>query len=416
MDDGTYLHLATRFGTPLYVYDLQTLRQSVRELRKIVPYDYELLYSVKANPHPRIVEEAAAEGCGAEISSIGELRVALGAGVSPEKMQVTGPGKSELFYQLAIEANCGTYSVESPQDLHRLNSVARDFRQHVDALIRVNIDAAIVGGRLNMAGRATQFGTDLKALLEGTPVFMPTKHVSLVGLHFFSASNVSGASNLLTLFAQCLKSAHELRRHGYKTDLVNLGGGFPAPFGRDEEPELSGLATGELPGLLKRSDLSSGGVASVRFEAGRAVAARCGILICRVLDVKWSKDERFVIVDSGSNHLAGSNFSRLHGQSAVLPCVLSREGKYQGLEDSLATIVGPLCTPTDRLATRISLPDVQVGDLIKVPNVGAYGLSAGLMGFLSHPAPVEVVIDGSSLLSASRISLARTPMNLPVDR
>jgi diaminopimelate decarboxylase len=73
-------------------------------------------------------------------------------------------------------------------------------------------------------------------------------------------------------------------------------------------------------------------------------------------------------------------------------------------------LAGPLCTPADLLGTGVELPGLRIGDVLPIPNVGAYGLTASLLGFLSHPAPVEVVVDGAETVSVTRLRLHRLPV------
>ena len=73
-------------------------------------------------------------------------------------------------------------------------------------------------------------------------------------------------------------------------------------------------------------------------------------------------------------------------------------------------VAGPLCTPLDTWSQGVRLPRLRPGDLVAVQNVGAYGLTASLLAFLGHPPPVEVVVDGATVLAASRLQLGRVPV------
>ena len=92
------LRLAERFGTPAYVYDLAAVRDAHRDLRDALPAGTALHYSLKANPHPRLVTELAMAGCHAEVASIGEVDAALAAGLRPGLVQLAGPGQVEVGF------------------------------------------------------------------------------------------------------------------------------------------------------------------------------------------------------------------------------------------------------------------------------------------------------------------------------
>jgi diaminopimelate decarboxylase len=151
--------------------------------------------------------------------------------------------------------------------------------------------------------------------------------------------------------------------------------------------------------------------------------ATAGTLLTRVLDVKRSHGTPVVVLESGINHLGGMSGLRrlppitpdLCGPGADLAGPdLGRAGDRDpggaGERPPVtgAIVAGPLCTPLDTWARAATVPEVRPGDVLRVPNVGAYGLSASLLAFLGHPAPVEVVRDGARVVETSRLALIRT--------
>lgn len=118
-----------------------------------------------------------------------------------------------------------------------------------------------------------------------------------------------------------------------------------------------------------------------------------------MLDVKQSRTRTFVVLDTGIHHLGGMAGLGRIPRSAVTFTNLSRPDSTETLT---ADVVGPLCTPLDSLARGLTLPQVQPGDLLAVPNVGAYGLTASLLGFLSHPAPMEIAYRGNEVAEVWR--------------
>jgi diaminopimelate decarboxylase len=108
------------------------------------------------------------------------------------------------------------------------------------------------------------------------------------------------------------------------------------------------------------------------------------------------------VLDSGINHLGG--MAGLRRVPPILPGLVAGSGDGDPRPVILA---GPLCTPLDSWSRNAPLHPVRTGDLLAVPNVGAYGLSASLVAFLGHPAPVEIVVDGGRPVHASRIQILR---------
>jgi diaminopimelate decarboxylase len=187
-----------------------------------------------------------------------------------------------------------------------------------------------------------------------------------------------------------------------RVEVLDLGGGFGAPFARQGPPvDLAGLRD-RLTDLLDAHVPGwRGGSPRVVFESGRYLVGAAGSLVTAVLDVKRSHGKDVVVLESGINHLGGmSGLRRLPPLNPHL--VTPRDG------DLAPTVVtGPLCTPLDSWSRTAPLPPLEPGDLLVVPNVGAYGLSASLIAFLGHPAPVEVAVDGDRVVHLSRLALTR---------
>jgi diaminopimelate decarboxylase len=253
-----------------------------------------------------------------------------------------------------------------------------------------------------MAGRPTQFGIDVQALLAGGPRWESSR-VAVRGFHFFEASNVTDDVVLRrTLLGNLEVAAHLADHLPLDVEAIDLGGGFPAPFGvhgpRHPLDGLAGLGTAI-------SQSWRGPVPSLTFESGRYLTASSGWLLTRVEGVKEVDGERFVLADAGTNCLGGmSGLGRL-GAARTTPVVVGPPRPDTGD----ANVCGPLCTPLDVLGRRVRLPVVAAGDLLAIPNVGAYGLTASLLAFLSHRPAVEVVLDGDRE-EASRLDLVRRPV------
>jgi diaminopimelate decarboxylase len=406
---GPLAALADRYGTPLYVYELDRVREAHRRLRAALPGDH-LYYSLKANPHPRLVAELAGLGCAGEISSPGELRAALAAGMDPSRCLYTGPGKTESEITAALRAGVRTFSVESLVDLDRVEAAARDHDRPVDVLVRVNPDENVAGHGLAMTGTATQFGMDQSAVVEAAARLTAPGHARVVGFHCYFGTNLADPAALLDQFRLAGAVCAELaERVGIELRLVDLGGGFGHPYCSDGEPiplddvrgELEAILDGRLPGWRE-------GRPAVAFESGRYLVGGSGSLLCRVQDVKTSKGQAFVVVDAGIHHLGGmSGLRRLPRLQATVLGECPQPNPPSRGEGAGATVVGPLCTPLDWLGRDVELAGLTVGDVLGVPNVGAYGLTASLIAFLGRDCPLEVVLDRGAVEHVSSLVITR---------
>jgi diaminopimelate decarboxylase len=400
------VEIAERCGTPAYVYDLPAIRRAHADLRSALPSPATLYYSLKANPHPDLVAELVGLGCRAEVSSPGEVRAALDAGTDAADLLLTGPGKTEAAIAEALGDGVTRFSVESPRDLERVDSLAADRDLAVECLLRINADEPMGGVGLAMTGVSSQFGADASWVLREPARFRGEGAAQVTGLHFYMGTNLTDEDVLVKQFEVGVTLAERLGALFGGLSEVDLGGGFGAPFGRaglrPRFPTLAArvgkLLDDHLPGWRREAP-------QVAFEAGRYLVAESGTLLCRVVDVKESKGEVFVVLDAGINHLGG--MAGLRRIPRILPELAGLGGATERLE---SVVVGPLCTPLDVFGRGAELPRLEVGEVVAIPNVGAYGLTASLLGFLSFDAPAEVVVDGEEVVSVSRLDVRRAPV------
>lgn len=398
--------VAARFGTPVYLYDLQAVRDAHADLRAAVPAHADIYYSLKANPHPEVAAELARLGCHAEVSSQGEVDMAIGAGFTPARMLLTGPGKTADTVAHAMRRGLRAFSVDSPGDLARIGELAAAHGTAARCLLRVNADEPVPGLGLAMTGTASQFGADASWVTRQPELFRGAGAAQVTGLHLYMGTNIEDEEALLAQFRVASGIAARLSALFGGFTEVDLGGGFGTPYARQgSRPRFGGLARqlaelldGQLPGWRQRRP-------QVTFESGRYLVGSAGSLICRVIDVKVSKGVRFAVLDTGVNHLGG--MMGLRRIPPIVPDLVSLPGDGDGACEA-TTVTGPLCTPLDTLARGAYLPPLAAGQLVAIPNTGAYGLTASLIAFLGHPAPVEVVVDGDTIASASQVQFTRT--------
>lgn len=406
--------LASRFGTPLYIYDLDRVTASYRDLRNSLPPGLTIFYSLKANPHPDIARALLrAEtwpACHAEVSSVGELAVALEAGFAAGDCLYTGPGKTEDELITAIAGGVRTFSVESVTDLERAGRVAQRLGVVIDCLLRINSESGPgAATSIRMMGKPSQFGVDSETLQAQLPRLRAVPGTRLVGAHFYSLSNARDEQSLIGELQQSVATAARLRTElKLPMRLVDIGGGFAAPYAVPGNRPVYSRMRFELGDTLDANFPGwRSGDPQVACESGRYLVGDCGELVSSVINIKESRGRRFVILDAGINTLGG-----MAGLGRLMPLAVELDGQRDGqrgggaAED--ATLVGPLCTPGDILARSVQLSTLEIGDLVTVPNVGAYGVTASLLLFLSRPAPTEVVVRGDEILTVSQLRTSRT--------
>lgn len=393
--------IADRYGTPAYVYDLTEVEAARHRLGAALPGDSRLYYSLKANPHPAVVARLADLGCGAEVSSPAELAAARSAGMPPDRCLYTGPAKTADELEYALTRGVSWCNAESQTDLMRIAEVAAKVGSPADVAVRINPPWTGAGATLAMAGASGQFGIDLDQIVAAGTGLLPAG-IRTVGGQAFLGSGIGDPAGLLAAWEVAADALVRLADAvGRPLALASLGGGFPAPYAAPGDPaDLAPVRAplAALTGRLGAHPLL--GDAVIAFESGRALTATAGCLLTRVVDVKRSGGRRIVLADSGIHHLGGmQGLRRLRSLNATVVGGGGRSGP--------AMLAGPLCTPLDRWVDNHDVPEVVPGDLLRVPNVGAYGLTASLLAFLSRETPLEIVVADGEVVEVSRLVLDR---------
>ncbi len=382
--------LADRFGTPLFVYDGETLESTYGTLRAHLPQEIDIFYSLKANPNVSVCAFLGALGAGAEVSSYVELVTALRAGVAAHDIIFLGPGKDERELAACVKAGIHAVVVESLEELRLLDDLLeRSGIRTFPALLRVNPAFAAKGSGLAMGGKPRQFGIDEETVRGAKADLAALRHVQVVGLHAYMGTRILDAADVVHNTRGILAVAQDLAGElGIPLHTVDIGGGLGvAYFDGEPDPDLDTLSAGLHaavgPFAKRHPDCR------IIMELGRYLTARAGTYLVRARYVKQSMGEWFVVADGGTNHHMAAvgigsfvkrNFPVRH---------LSRPGRPADFRYSLT---GPLCTPNDVVAKKVSLPEVRPGDLLGVERSGAYGPTASPGLFLSHGFPAEVLV------------------------
>ena len=398
--------IAEEFGTPLFIYDESVLLRKWKLLRSTYPSRFDIHYSVKANPNLNLLIFFLAQGAGLEIASAGELHLALEAGCAPHRILFAGPGKTQAEIELALKAGVGEIHAESLIELERIGFIAERLNQVAHVAIRVNPDSDAQGGAMRMGGKATPFGIDEEKLPDALNYALSFPSIALTGIHLFSGTQLLDAEIVLAQYRKGLQIARRAsQRLGRPLRSVDFGGGLGVPYFANEHPLDMAILREGLTDLLSGID-SDPAFEGTRFivEPGRYLTAEAGVYLSRVLDLKISRGKHFAVVDGGMNHHLAASGNL--GQTIKRNFPVAVANRLLEPEQDTVDIVGPLCTPLDVLARSLPAPKMEIGDLVAVLQSGAYARSASPMGFLSHPAPPEVLVtDGEARLIRRRGSV-----------
>jgi diaminopimelate decarboxylase len=381
--------IAAQVGkTPFYAYDRSVIRAHVDALRNTLPDGIHLHYAMKANPMPEVVDYLAGLTDGLDVASAGELRVALATGTAPANISFAGPGKSAEDLRAAVASGV-IINMESPTEMLRIATMAESTGARPRVAIRVNPDFELKAAGMKMGSGPKPFGVDAETVPDMLRT-LATLPLDFMGFHIFSGSQNLREEAIIEAQSKTFELAYRLAAHAPSpVRWLNIGGGLGVPYFPGEQ-RLALAAIADNLATLLRTAKQQLPTAEIVMELGRYFVAEAGVYVCEVVDRKVSRGEIFLITNGGLHqHLAASgNFGQVIRKNYPL-CLGNR---VTAPEMEVVNVVGPLCTPLDILGHRVSLPIAKPGDLIVLFQSGAYGLTASPLGFLSHPAPGEILV------------------------
>ncbi len=378
--------LAGRYGTPLYVYSTQMIRQrlqafahSFKDLRHTV------CYSVKANSTLGILRLVAAEGSGFDIVSGGELQRILRIDRhAAERAVFSGVGKTETEIELALCSKIMLFNVESESELHLLAATAKRLKKRAAISIRVNPDvSAKTHPYISTGLRQHKFGVPVSEAKTLYAQAAKERFLRVAGVSVHIGSQITD----LKSFAEAMERVAELVRmllhQGHEIQFVDAGGGLGIAY------EGVQTAFAKQIGAYARAITKpfQGMKVHLLLEPGRSIVGPAGALVTRALYRKTNRKKRFLIVDAAMNDLIRPSLYGAYHQ--IVPARLSSSGKKETTD-----VVGPVCETGDFFARNRKLPVVNENDLLAIMDAGAYGSVLG-SNYNTRGKPPEILVDGA---------------------
>lgn len=382
--DGVSLtETARSFGTPLYVYSAQAIRDAFYAYdQAFASVRHRICYALKANGTGAVLRLLAGLGAGADIVSGGELVAALRAGFPPDRIVFSGVGKTEDELALGIEHDIAVFNAESEAEIERIAAAAARMGRRARVSLRVNPDIDPRSHPYISTGlKQNKFGVDIRAAEEMLRRARVHTNLDLVGVQCHIGSQLMDLEPIAAAARELAALSRRLLADGFALRTIDLGGGLGIDYeGGSAGPDPRALAAGVLPAL-------EGLPLELLLEPGRSLTARAGALLTRVLYLKESRGKRFVIVDAGMNDLLRpSLYQAFH---RIEPVELGSDPK------SVADIVGPVCETGDFLARGRELESVAPGGLLAVLDAGAYGFVMA-SNYNMRPRAAEILVDAGA--------------------
>ncbi len=376
--------------SPAYVYERASVDLNIAAIRKALPENVLLHYSLKANPMPQLVSHIATQCDGLDVTSQKEMITALGASKSASAISFSGPGKNDTELLAALTAGI-TIHVESQGELQRIEQLANRAGVTPRISMRINPNFSIRQSGMVMGGGPQPFGIDEEQAADVLATIF-SYGFRCEGLHCYVGSQILSADIIIEAQARILDMMSRLLTEAQLADersVFNIGGGFGIPYFENDR-ELDICAVGDALATKLESIQQAHNSIRVAVETGRYIVGNAGIYIARVTDRKYSRGKVYLVVNGGLNHHLAATGNL--GQVIRRNYPIRNWTAHDNQEHETVSVVGPLCTPLDVLGSDIKMQRLEVGDYIAVLQSGAYGFSASPHEFLGHQAPVELLL------------------------
>lgn len=367
--NNLYETLLHEYGSPLYVYDQATLEATIRRITRAVPYPRtQFHFASVTNGNLALLQIFNQHGWGLHANTPGDVVLGLQAGFAPERIVYSGSNLNRDEMQQMLDWRVGTLNLDSLSQLDVLcDACQSDY-------------APRVGFRLNLPEITgdNRIGVSAAELLKAAPLAARVG-LKVSGIHFYRGTG----TNVTTAFTASIARVIEVGRSLPDWEYLDFGGGFGYPYREGQ----SGFSWEEFGAELSRQLLQLDRPINLIIEPGRAAVAQCGTLLARVVSVKWQGAKQIVGLDTSVANIAVLS---VHGGTR----------RIRALNDTGTELYGTdLCGNTtysrDYLGRNCQLPELNIGDIVAIQDVGAYGYAMA-SHFLHRPRPAEVLIENGT--------------------
>jgi diaminopimelate decarboxylase len=375
--------IATRVGTPCYVYSRATLERHWHVFDDaLAAHPHLVCYAVKANSNLAVLQTLARLGSGFDIVSGGELQRVLAAGGDPGRVVFSGVGKRTDEMRQALEAGIRCFNVESEAELERLNDIAAGCGRTAPVSLRVNPDVdAKTHPYISTGLRDNKFGIAVDVALDAYRAAARLPHLRITGIDCHIGSQLKEVAPFVDALDRVLVLVDRLHDEGIRLAHIDLGGGLGIPYRpSDDMPSPDVYVEALMTRLAGRGQ-------EILLEPGRAIAGNAGILLTRVEYLKHTAHRNFAVIDAAMNDLARpALYNAWHEIVPVQP----RTGT-----GTVYDIVGPVCETGDFLG-RQRVFNLTAGDLLAIRSAGAYGFTMS-SNYNTRPRAAEVMVDDTEV-------------------
>ncbi|MGM0846023.1 MAG: diaminopimelate decarboxylase [Bacillota bacterium] len=400
------VELTKEYGTPLYVYDVELIRERARGFKDTfeeLGIKAQVAYASKAFSSVAVFQLMDEEGLSLDVVSGGELFTAVKAGFPAERIHFHGNNKSEEEIRMALHHEIGCIVVDNFHEIHLLEEVCKDMGKSVDILIRVTPgieahthDYILTGQEDSKFGFGLENGQTEDALLRA----VKSPHLNVLGLHCHIGSQIFETTGFILAANKIIgKLSQWKEKHGYTAEVLNLGGGFGIRYTDEDDPIPASQYVQEIIlEVQKKAEHFNLDMPEIWIEPGRSLVGDAGTTLYSVGSSKEVPNIRkYLAVDGGM-----SDNIRPALYEAKYEAILANKAG-QPIQETVS-IAGKCCESGDMLIWDLPIPESSQGDILAVFCTGAYGYSmANNYNRIPRP-PVVFVENGIAKLVVRRES------------
>ena len=374
--------IAKKFGTPIYCYSYKQLKDNINTFKKsFKSFSPLICFAIKSNTNVGLIREIKKFGLGADVVSIGELMMALKAGIKPKKIVFSGVGKTSNEISYAIDKKILLINAESKSEINEIERIAKSKKKIVNIGIRLNpnTDAKTLK-QISTGKKENKFGVDEKTFFSIVNYSKLSKNINLKCLSVHIGSQILDHRPYEKMLKVLDKA---IRKSNFKFEFIDLGGGMGISYEKTNKSLNYQKYNIAIEKFLKNHK------SKIIFEPGRSIVGNIGSLISKVIYIKENYKKDFIILDAAMNDLMRP---ALYGANhKTLPVKKTNQTSKKIYE-----FVGPICESTDKFTTLKKFQKLKEKDLVIMCDVGAYGMSLS-SNYNVRPKPAEVLIKGSKV-------------------
>jgi diaminopimelate decarboxylase len=388
------VELARKYGTPLVVYDVEQIRNTIRQFKSSFEASglkYEVSYASKAFATIAMYQVLKQEDVHTDVVSGGELFTALKAGFPANKISFHGNNKSREELEMAVDNQIGVIVVDNFHEIQLLKQILEEKNASINVMLRLTPGISAHTHEYIQTGQVdSKFGFDVQSDQdkEALQQVLAIPQMNLIGIHAHIGSQIFGVAGFEALAKKMVEiSADWQREFNYTPQILNLGGGFGISYTDEDEPIGANVFIEKIITTIKERTKSAGlPLPEVWIEPGRSIVGPAGFNLYTVGSRKDIPDLiPYVTVDGGM----GDNIRPALYQAKYEAVVANKMN--DDIEEE-AHIAGKYCESGDILIDKQALPKVESGDVLAMLDTGAYGYSMA-SNYNRNPRPAVVFVE-----------------------